>query len=102
MSWGGLRPDVSALNNLGRGRFRPERKTVSLDRQTSEGWVEIARYSNPAAASAALDEAIAQTGHPAEFRLRGSTAGRLSARIGLIVLGVAALALALFWIAILR
>lgn len=93
---------MSAATDIGSSRFHPRRKTVSLDRQTSEGWVEIARYGDPAAASAALDEAIAQTGHPAEFRLRGSTAGRLSARIGLIVLGVAALAMALIWIAILR
>ena len=93
---------MSAATNIGSGRFRPRHKTVALDHQTSEGWVEIARYGDPAAASAALDEAIAENGHPAEFRLRGSTAGRLSARIGLVVLGVAALALAFIWIAILR
>jgi hypothetical protein len=102
MSWQGLRPDVSALTGMGRGRMPWKRRSVSLDRHTPEGWVEIARYGDQATASAALDEAIAETGTPSEFRLRGSTAGRLPARIGLIVLAAAVLATVILWIAILR
>lgn len=91
---------MSAASDIGEGRPLPGRKAVCLDRRTPEGWVEIARYGDSSAAAAALDHAVAETGYPEEFRLRGSTAGRLPVRLGLVVVAVGAVVFVLAWIAI--
>lgn len=91
---------MSAASDIGGGRLR--RRPVCLDRHTPEGWVEIGRFPDSMTASAALDRAVAETGIPGGFRLRGSSAGRLPVRIGLTVIAAALLVLIILWIAILR
>jgi hypothetical protein len=62
--------------------------------------VEIALFGDAASASAALDHAVAETGQANEFRLRGSTAGRLSARIGLIVVAAVVVTGVVLWLVV--
>jgi hypothetical protein len=63
-------PDAFTLSDSGRGRLgrRRGRPTI-LERRTSEGWVEVARYGSNGSAAAALDDAIASGTSPTDLRL---------------------------------
>jgi hypothetical protein len=61
-------PDAFSLDRVGRGA-RGRGGGTTLERRRGDEWVAVQRYADPAAASQALDEAVADGGSATEYRL---------------------------------
>jgi hypothetical protein len=85
---GGPDPDAFTLDRV--GRSSGGRRGTSLERRDGEAWVAVARYPDRATASRAMDQAIAEGGAPADYRLTTSEnrGVRQLLLIGCIVLAV--------------
>jgi hypothetical protein len=85
---GGPDPDAFTLDEI--GRPHGGRPGTTLERRNGETWTVVGRYPDRATASRAMDQAIADGGPPADYRL-GTPENRGTQRllvIGAIVLAV--------------
>jgi hypothetical protein len=64
---GGPDPDAFTLDEI--GRPHGGRHATTLERRAGEAWVVVGRYPDRATASRAMDQAIADGGAPADYRL---------------------------------
>jgi hypothetical protein len=99
---GGPEPDAFSLDRVGRGRLFGGRGGIVLERRDGASWVAVQRFADRAAASRALDLAVAEGGSPTDYRLTTPENAGAERLLWIGVLTLAPLVLISLWLIILR